>query len=173
MKTETIANVGKHAFEVAGLGKAPFRYIGMEESVITYPDGTSKAGGCCKYCYTGIRYVFNIRSSDGVVSGVGCDCIAKVGDEGLLKAYKTSPEWRKLQREKREAKGKVARETVDSLIAANRDKLAAMPHPHGFTDRKTGEPLTMLDQVQWMADHCGTSGIIAYAKTLQKIVSTF
>ena len=49
-KTDNAANVGKHKFELAGLGMAPFRFIGASENAITYPDGTTKAVGSCDYC---------------------------------------------------------------------------------------------------------------------------
>lgn len=70
-----------HPFEKAGLGKAPFSCTHVTENVFTLPDGTSKAGGCCDYCGTGIRWEFWIRGS---ISGakqfkVGCDCVTKTG----------------------------------------------------------------------------------------------
>ena len=70
-----------HPFEKAGLGKAPFSCTHISENIFTLPDGTSKAGGCCDYCGTGIRYEFWIKGS---VAGarqfkVGCDCVAKTG----------------------------------------------------------------------------------------------
>lgn len=70
-----------HPFEKTGLGKAPFSCTHVTENVFTLPDGTSKAGGCCDYCGTGIRWEFWIKGS---VAGakqfkVGCDCVAKTG----------------------------------------------------------------------------------------------
>jgi len=70
-----------HPFEKAGLGKAPFSCTHVTENVFALPDGTSKAGGCCDYCGTGIRWEFWIKGS---VAGakqfkVGCDCVAKTG----------------------------------------------------------------------------------------------
>lgn len=70
-----------HPFEKAGLGKAPFSCTHVSENVFALPDGTSKAGGCCDYCGTGIRWEFWIKGS---IAGakqfkVGCDCVAKTG----------------------------------------------------------------------------------------------
>jgi len=70
-----------HPFEKVGLGKAPFSCTHVSENVFALPDGTSKAGGCCDYCGTGIRWEFWIKGS---VAGakqfkVGCDCVAKTG----------------------------------------------------------------------------------------------
>ena len=36
--------------------------------------------------------------------------------------------------------------------------LKAKPHPMGFKDRTTGEPLTLLDWAKWMMANAGTSG---------------
>ena len=70
-----------HPFQKAGLGTAPFSCTHVTESVFTLPDGTSKAGGCCDYCGTGIRWEFWIKGS---IAGakqfkVGCDCVVKTG----------------------------------------------------------------------------------------------
>lgn len=70
-----------HPFEKAGLGTAPFSCTHVSENVFALPDGTSKAGGCCDYCGTGIRWEFWIKGS---IAGakqfkVGCDCVAKTG----------------------------------------------------------------------------------------------
>jgi len=70
-----------HPFEKSKLGKAPFSCTHVTENTITFPDGTSRAGGYCDYCFTGIRWEFWIKGS---IAGakqfkVGCDCVAKTG----------------------------------------------------------------------------------------------
>ena len=70
-----------HPFEKAGLGKAPFSCTHVSQNLFYLPDGTCKAGGCCDYCGTGIRWEFWIKGS---IAGakqfkVGCDCVAKTG----------------------------------------------------------------------------------------------
>lgn len=158
MKTDIAEHAGKHAFEVAGLGKAPFRFVGASDNVITYPDGTQKAGGTCDYCSTGIRLECRCVSADGKTFVVGCNCIAKVGDAGLLKAYKQSPEFRAHQRQLRWKAAEAIRVQLSELIAANKERLTAMPHPMGFTDRKTGTPLTALEYAEWNFNNCGAKG---------------
>lgn len=74
-----------HKFTDAGLGQAPFRFTGVSENVFKFPDGGTKPGGCCDYCFTGIRYEFHIVSADGKKSKVGCDCIKRVNDHKLMK----------------------------------------------------------------------------------------
>ena len=171
MKTEIASEVGKHAFEIAGLGLAPFRFVGASQNVITYPDGTQQAGGTCAYCSTGIRLECRVVSADNKKFVVGCNCIEKVGDRGLLKAYKTSPEFRAHQRALAWKKAERVLETLKELIAAHSAALASKPHPRGFLDRQTGAPLTLLDYVQWMFDHSGASGRASLLKFIQKEVS--
>lgn len=166
-RTENAALVGKHAFEIAGLGLAPFRFIGVSENIITYPDGSKKAGGSCDYCGTGICTECLVKSSDGRTFKVGCDCINKVGDTGLLKAYKTSPEYRAKQRAIRAKKSAAVLVELKTTISANADKLAKLPHPMGFTDRK----LTALDYAKWMLDHCGDAGRRSVLKRLKGMLS--
>lgn len=121
----------------------------MSENRITHPDGSSQAGGCCDYCFTGIAFEFHIRSADGKESKVGCNCIAKVGDKGLMQAYKSSPEYRKHQRELKNAKAMRDHQAFLALIADYRNILAAYPHPYGFTNRETGKPMTALDYAEY------------------------
>lgn len=78
-----------HRFEAAGLGKAPFRFVGFQ--VVKFqacPGAPIQPGTSCDYCGTGIMNVFRCESSDGKTFKVGCDCIAKVGDAGLMRAVK-------------------------------------------------------------------------------------
>jgi len=171
-KTENPAHVGKHRFTLAGLGEAPFRFVGMSENVITYPDGTSKAGGCCDYCFTGIRYECQVQSADGKRFKVGCDCIAKVGDEGLLKAYKTSPEVRAHKRALAAAKDAKVVAEIQEIIAANSAAWSAMPHSRGFIDRKTGVALTRLDELNWHISACGAAGRARNLKWLRRLAAS-
>lgn len=66
-----------HPFQKSGLGEAPFKCIDVQENVFVMPDGSTKAGGSCDYCGTGIRWEFFIASSDGKTFKVGCDCVEK------------------------------------------------------------------------------------------------
>lgn len=84
-----------HCFEAAGLGKAPFVYLGCEYQEISHGERvlgsiggvaiTTRPGGTCQYCGTAIVNLFRIRSSDGNEFIVGSECVLKTGDEGLIK----------------------------------------------------------------------------------------
>jgi hypothetical protein len=164
-KTDNPAEVGTHVFERAGLGKAPFRFVGMSQNRINYPDGSSKAGGSCDYCGTGIEWEFGVKSADGRIFKVGCDCINKTGDKGIITAYKNSPEYRKHQRDLAAAKRMRNWEAFIALVNANRSILASFPHPYGFTDRETGKPMSALDYVDYQIGS-GRGESLGYVKKI-------
>ena len=111
-----------HPFEKAGLGKAPFSCTGVSENVFALPDGTSKAGGCCDYCGTGIRWEFWIKGS---IAGakqfkVGCDCVAKTG-WGIDRFLEVRAEH---TRARRQAGAQKRRESRQAQLAAERAQKA-------------------------------------------------
>lgn len=101
-----------HPFELAGLGLAPFRVIGAAERVFqACPGEPVKAGGCCAYCATGIRYAAIVRSSDGKVFDVGLDCVRKVDFGAYLEAREA------FRRERAQARDAAAAVTRAQRIA--------------------------------------------------------
>lgn len=111
---EAAANTTEmHPFERAGLGKAPFRVIGAAERTYQAAPGMPvQAGGCCKYCYAGIRYAAVIRAADGNVFDVGMDCVRKVDMQSYLEARQI---WK---RERTEARSAAARQAAAEARAA-------------------------------------------------------
>lgn len=112
-----------HPFQKSGLGIAPFSCTHVTENVFALPDGTSKAGGCCDYCGTGIRWEFWIKGS---VAGakqfkVGCDCVAKTGwgIEGFEKVRAAHI------RARRQAGAQSRRAARQAQVAAERAQKAA------------------------------------------------
>ncbi len=105
-----------HKFEIAGLGKAPFKIVGFYKmpspslagenpnaynlQLQAMPSG--HGCGSCTYCGTPLVNNYLIESSDGVKSSVGCDCVGKVGDRGLTTKVKEMQ--RIARREARESK---------------------------------------------------------------------
>lgn len=74
-----------HPFEKAGLGKAPFRCVGVYKNAYqACPGAPVQAGGSCDFCGTGIMYEYKILSADGKGFKVGCDCVARTGGEGQV-----------------------------------------------------------------------------------------
>ena len=170
-RTDNAAEVGMHVFTRAGLGKAPFRCVGMTEKVIKYPDGTTQAGGSCAYCGTGIRYACNIRSADGREFVVGSDCVAKTDDAGLIKSYKTLPAVRAANRAKAKAKDdRVSAEWAALIDApATVEKLSAL-----FVAGRPwvpGEQVTLLESMKRLWGMCGASGRARTLKSLKSHLS--
>lgn len=121
---ETVVHV-THPWERAGLGKAPFRYVGMFENVFRMPDGSTKAGGSCDYCGTGIRYCFRCVSADDKSFVVGCDCIARCHtptEKIVVVAEKALKEFQRAKRsEARAAKRREAAEERQARWSQERD----------------------------------------------------
>jgi hypothetical protein len=163
-------DVMAHRFELAGLGRAPFRFTGMNEKVfVAYPGGPEKAGSCCDYCPASIRFEFWVESADGKRFKVGCDCIRKVGDAGLKRQIAAAERDMKA----RQKAAKVAREQVRIAEAVRLlagpvgERLAAEAHSRGFVNRETGAPLSRLAEVKWLLEHSGHAGKLATAKVIE------
>jgi hypothetical protein len=130
-----------HCFEKAGLGKAPFRYVGMVAQEIQYGQRvighlngvtfTTKPGGTCDYCGTYIVNMFRIKSSDDKTFVVGCDCVLKTGDAGLIKKIKSSQSL--LQSARRKAqKDHKADQDQELCTTTDLSMFADKPHPNAF-----------------------------------------
>lgn len=166
-KSDNAAHVGMHVFERAGLGRAPFRVVGYYESCITHPDGTTQASGNCIYCGTGIRWCCVIQSSDGNSFVVGSDCVNKTGDAGLIKAYKSSPEYRKAQSDRRWAKGQRDRATFFAFMNEHADALRKILSCYSWK-RERGE--TLFDDFAWELNHSGAAGCARLVKSIPNIL---
>lgn len=168
-----------HPFERAGLGQAPFRYVGMAAQDLCYGQAilnraeyeqtgiavTTKPGGTCAYCGTYIVNMYNVRSADGREFHVGSDCVEKTGDAKLVSAVKR--EKRAADKAKRAAKaGNVTVELATFLVDDEaRAKLAALPHP-----KLPG--LTMLDWSEWMVKRSGATGRAKLLKAVKAALET-
>jgi hypothetical protein len=160
----TTAAESIHKFEAAGLGKAPFRFVGVEKKVfVACPGAPAKPGGTCDYCGQGITYAFHVASADGKQFAVGCDCIRKTGDAGLIRAVKEDEA--KQRRAKSEARRQAGNERAARLLAAFRAgecvSLHSQPHPKG----REG---TAHDYVAWCLDNkCWGAGVL---KIIEKTI---
>jgi hypothetical protein len=162
-----------HTFARAGLGPAPYTFLGVETKTYQACSGAPvQPGGCCDYCGTGIHDQFHLRAADGRTFKVGSDCIRKAGDAGLRRVVTDH------ERAKRQAKADATRvkatavwQAARARFEAARATFEALPHPRGFTDRETGRALTLADQVDWMFDHAGTSGCLATARLVDRVLA--
>jgi hypothetical protein len=112
-----------HIFEAAGLGKAPFTYVGYYVK-----------SGSCDYCGTAIINNFSVQSSDNKIFKVGCDCIEKSGDSGLKKVVCSIKS--KIAKQKRELKKVKDKENFDQLLISHEVFLKSLPHPYSWATNK-------------------------------------
>jgi hypothetical protein len=147
-----------HVFEEAGLGKAPYQYIGSHEH---HSGGVMDYGTNCDFCGQYIRSVFTLKSSDGKLFHVGSDCINKAGDRGLKKFV--SEELKKRRSERLNLSFKDYRER----FADYEDDLSNVCHPY----HRSG---TMADYCRYIFDPCREWGD-QWASESQKnrVVSAF
>ena len=152
-----------HKFEAAGLGEAPYKYVGMTiETYQACPGAPVQVGTCCDYCGTGIKETHWLVSKDGKRFKVGCDCIYKAGDKNLTRVVKT--EVAKQNREKIQKRfeirlaGTMALLQHDEVIKA----LVGMPHPRF-------EGSTLLNWVGWMLKNAGRTGKTEVCKTVERV----
>jgi hypothetical protein len=175
MSNDTLVPATVHPFEKAGLGVAPFKFIGVEYrvgSLKSVVDGiTCEVGspgqpmGCCDYCGQGIAECCVIKDANGKTFIVGNVCVGKTkGSDAKLvsvteKAVKAARKLRTAER-----KGTRIQDAKDRLThdAGLRKALYAMPHPNGWANK------TRLDWALWMMDHAGTAGRIKVCQVIEK-----
>lgn len=174
-----------HPFERAGLGKAPFRYVGYESlgeggglgsglrkigevgggiAIATTP------GGSCHYCGQFIIDAYNVASADGKRFHVGSDCVRKIRLDDAALAAKVDTAAKKLARAKRHARDAAKAARGRDLLADEtvRAKLAAHRHPLNARAEK-GE--TLLDWAERMMERAGASGKVRATKTIELALS--
>lgn len=170
-----------HKFERAGLGKAPFRFVGLYEDrgprktylpggIVVEVGAEGQPMGVCKYCGTGIAICCKVRSADGKEFVVGSDCIEKVGDKGLVKTIKRSPEFRAHQRKLRQNLDERKTKELNDLLAANEDKLRSMTFIYTDWNGVKHE----RNQFDWISNSlkfCGAAGRARNLKFVKKLIS--
>lgn len=174
-QTQTDAPSTIHPWEAAGLGKAPFRWLGVSRKVgpvrTVLADGTTleqgapgQPMGSCAFCGMGIAECHEIKGACGALFIVGCDCVRRVyaaGDRVLTQAETAS---RKLRNEAARARAACKAEQVEAELTRlladepTRARLAALPGP---------EFGTMLEHADWMARRAGATGRAKVLQTVQ------
>ncbi len=167
-----------HPFEQAGLGKAPFSFIGMTEERGPIRSTCQKTGveiqigapgqpmGTCDYCGQGIAIVCHVQGADGKRFKVGSDCVEKVyknyGQESA------DPVKRQIDRARKDHARKVRHERKTRQLAAyhawaeaHETALRAAPNPC-----RQGE--TRWDQYLWFTRCAGTAGNLKLYRELRK-----
>lgn len=163
-----------HKFEQAGLGTAPFQCVGIEEKTYQACQGAPvQAAGMCDYCGNGIRYCYVINSSDGKRFVVGSECVLKTGDKGLIKQYKTTPEYRALQREKTGAKIRSVEAELAAILAA--PPAAVADHVvtvNRYINRQYVKVATpYVEYLNFVLPNCGAAGKAKYLREIKKLIA--
>jgi hypothetical protein len=141
-----------HPFEAAGLGLAPFRFIGLEAQDLCYGEAilnraeyertgiaiTTAPGGSCAYCGQYIVVMYRVRSSDGRTFHVGCDCVEKCAKASA--GTDSERDMARLQSAVRAAKRARDRELRAGRKARRQAELAAS------AESRHGELLARLDR---------------------------
>ena len=172
-----------HKFESAGLGLAPFTFIGMTRRIgpIRLPNGlevgsAGQAMGCCDYCGQGIADCYIIKSADDKQFEVGCDCVFKIYADTSKAELNRDPVYQAVKRAKLDGQRK-ARHTNEAVKIAegseffNRDDVQAwlISQPHPFASL-AARGLTRLDYFQYCLNCSGNSGKI---KTFKQVRTLF
>ena len=167
-----------HPFERAGLGRAPFRFVGVEYKVgpirMLDADGNptntmvgspGQPMGTCDFCGQALVECCSVRSADGKTFTVGNVCIDKTRDKRIADPMKVALRKARLAKKHERDAARIARnlETIarDDVRAA----LAAMPSPHASRAER-GE--TALDWTEWFLANAGTSGRIKACRVIEK-----
>lgn len=177
-------STGIHPFEKAGLGQAPFQFVGMEEKRGPLPmqdaEGNIIPGafvgalgqpmGSCDYCGASLAYCCYVRSADGKTFIVGTECVSKTADPGLR---------REVDQAVKEAKKKarIAREEKRIADACNAladngnlgEYLRTQPHPYPYMAE---EGHTRYSWANWMLANAGHSGCLQVARYIEKAQKT-
>lgn len=164
----TISEV--HPFEKAGLGVAPFRYVGMIAQEISYGERvigsaggvpiTTKPGGTCDFCGAYIVNMFQVESSDGNRFKVGCDCIKKV-DAKLTKSIAVDVKKMKAIRERQRI--------ADAKAALPKAyKLQGQPHPAPY---HAADGKTLANYVEWLLANGGTAGKLRACRMVEAAIA--
>lgn len=158
-----------HVFERAGLGKAPFHIVGVQERrgpiTILEKNGCAfqvgapgQPMGTCKFCGQGIAVCWSIRSADDRVFEVGSDCVFKTGDAGMRKVINAHAREADAAARKRRA---LQKHVALSAIRTNHETtLQALPHP-------VISGKTLADYVDWMLAHSGDAGVARALKLVR------
>lgn len=175
MSTFTATQV--HPFEKSGLGKAPFRFVGMSEKVYVACQGApEQPAGTCDYCGMGIRYCCHIDSADGRSFVVGSDCVRKTDRESLINPTV-------FEKAVADHKAKLARERTNKRRAAAQNRINAaweriasdpavaahfanQPHPNA---KCAASGMTLKDYADFMRRCAGHEGCLKIVRIVEAI----
>lgn len=162
-----------HPFEVAGLGRAPFRLVGFERKVgpIKLACGTEVGSpgqpmGTCDFCGTGIADCYQIRSADLKTFVVGCDCVMKLEREDNRLVSEVKRKKLALDRAKREAKRQAKWQAVraerEAILQSEREANGGLTNAEvkakAEAEARAAKAETVKAANQWIIDALVSTG---------------
>ena len=151
-----------HKFEAAGMGLAPFRFMGAfslpsthlgEQNPAAYENAMQNMPrgygmGTCRYCGKAIMNCYCLISADGKKFSIGSECIRKAGDRGLIAKVKIE------QSKKRRAASEIKQEAARVARCALRDADALANAPRLAADKAKADArnASITAQNQWLID---------------------
>ncbi len=175
----------RHPFEVAGLGKAPFRYLGIETQDLRYGSRIlnreeyvrtgiaieTKPGGSCALCGTYIVEMHRFRDAGGKAFHVGSDCVEKhladrAGSRKLVAAVRQAGRDRATAIRRVREDDKIAAGTT--MLAREDVRAALAAQPSAVAWRATNGD-TRLDEIEFRLQHSGRAGKLRIAAELAAI----
>lgn len=158
-----------HRWEKAGLGKAPFQFIGWRDSFYqACPGAPVQPGSSCCYCATGISRQFHVRSADGKQFFVGSTCIDKVNEKGSKLVSDVDRVRNKIKSQQAHLRAQERTiEALEWMLNKNlRTHLDRLHHPLVW---RSDNGDTLLDWACWMMNNSGNAGRVRVHRTLKKI----
>ena len=154
-----------HPFEQAGLGKAPFRYVGSER--VTYqahPDAPVQPGGSCDLCGHAIMEHCYIVSADGRRFKVGCDCVMKTHSKGSPLYTAAEKALRTARKAVKDANELARIEQARALLEADPALLTDRPHTQKWAADKG---MTARDELEWLFANAGRAGKLRASRIIE------
>lgn len=147
-----------HPWEKAGLGKPPYRYLGVRENMYRPAPGVpAMPGGSCDYCGTGLRYEFMVQSADGKKFKVGSEHIQMVSSDRHLKRA-ADLDMKKLKKQKAKVSREKAREKLVSDVQHGKEILHHFPDLLKKAKHPSIDSKTMRDYVEFLLSNGGMAG---------------
>lgn len=178
-KSDNAADYGIHLFTKSVGAQGPFECVGYHRAAYQACQGAPiQPGGCCAHCGTGIYECFVIQGTTPTTAGhktfiVGSTCVMKTGDAGLIRAYKTHPEYRAAMKKARAAKDAANTEAWNAMV--NDEATAAKLNAHTIEAFDFNARVTVtkpwlqhaLNAWRW----CGAAGRARYVKAARAILA--
>lgn len=144
--------MNRHPFSFT-LGPGPYRFVGVFSIILPSEANQGRSNfhlapkvdggiGTCFHCGHAIIDCFLVKTGEGKIFGVGCDCIDKIGGEGdfsNISAFERAAKLlkRKKGQEQRKRRRLKLASKIYELMSHNEAKLKSAPHPSQYHSSKS------------------------------------